>query len=90
MIGEKFRNLYEKYFTKLVGYVTLISIPIKLVGYGDYLRISTKGRYGVNAMFILAQEAGGDPVSLKTISSQLSMPMPYLEQIIIKLRKRAL
>lgn len=62
-------------------------IPINFVGYGDILRISTKGRYGLNAVFLLSRIEDQKPLSLKQIASELNVPLPYLEQIVIKLRK---
>ena len=51
------------------------------------VRISTKGRYGLNAVFALANADEGEPLSIKQISEGTSVPLPYLEQILIKLRK---
>lgn len=51
------------------------------------VRISTKGRYGLNAVFALAKSEGNKPLSIKQISEGTSVPLPYLEQILIKLRK---
>lgn len=51
------------------------------------MRISTKGRYGLNAVCYIATSYQGEPISLKNISNYLNIPLPYLEQIVIKLRK---
>lgn len=51
------------------------------------MRVSTRGRYGVNAVFELALRYGEEPMSLKTIAERQCIPLPYLEQLIIKLRK---
>ena len=51
------------------------------------MRISTKGHYGVQAMFDLAQHYGEGPVSLKTIAGRQDISEHYLEQLIAVLRK---
>lgn len=51
------------------------------------LRISTRGRYGMNAVYELAKAYESDPVSLKQISTLRNIPLPYLEQLIMQLRK---
>lgn len=52
------------------------------------MKISTKGRYGIRAMFFLAQEK--DVMSLKTLSSKTGVTEPYLEKIMGILRKKEL
>jgi Rrf2 family cysteine metabolism transcriptional repressor len=54
------------------------------------MRISTRGRYGINAMYELAVNYGNPPMSIKTISDRLDIPLQYLEQLIIQLRKAGL
>lgn len=52
--------------------------------------ISTKGRYGLRAMFTLAQRSDGQPVSLKTIADEQNISITYLEQLFSKLRAAGL
>ena len=52
--------------------------------------ISTKGRYGLRAMFELAKAWGRGPVSLRQISEAQGLPGPYLEQIFPALKKAGL
>jgi len=52
--------------------------------------ISTKGRYGLRAMFALAQRSDGQPVSLKTIADDQNISITYLEQLFSKLRAAGL
>ncbi|MGC7873673.1 RrF2 family transcriptional regulator [Desulfosporosinus sp. SYSU MS00001] len=54
------------------------------------MKLSTKGRYGVRAMFDLAQHMGEGPVSLKSISERQGISEHYLEQLIAGLRKAGL
>jgi len=54
------------------------------------LKISTKGHYGVQAMFDLAQHYGQGPISLKSIAERQSLSEHYLEQLIAGLRKAGL
>ena len=48
--------------------------------------ISTKGRYGLRAMFELAKAYGEDPLSIKQIAAMQSLSEQYLEQIFSKLK----
>lgn len=54
------------------------------------MKISTKGRYGVRAMFELAKNYGSYPVSVKTISQNQEIPLSYLEQILNGLHRAKL
>jgi Rrf2 family cysteine metabolism transcriptional repressor len=54
------------------------------------MRLSTKGRYGVKAMFDLALHGGESPLPLKTIAERQEISEPYLEQLISTLRKSGL
>ncbi len=52
--------------------------------------ISTKGRYGLRAMFTLAVIEGGQPVSISKIAMGQGLSEPYLEQLFSKLKKAKL
>ena len=54
------------------------------------MKLSTKGRYGVKAMFELALQYGGEPVSIKEIAEKLNISDYYLEQLFGTLRKSGL
>lgn len=54
------------------------------------MKLSTKGRYGVKAMFELALQYGGEPVSIKEIADKLNISDYYLEQLFGTLRKSGL
>lgn len=49
--------------------------------------LSTKGRYGLKAVFELSLNYGLGPVSLKKVSEKYSISESYLEQLFAKLRK---
>ncbi len=49
--------------------------------------LSTKGRYGLKAIFELSLNYGLGPVSLKKISEKYDISESYLEQLFSKLRK---
>lgn len=51
------------------------------------LRLSTKGQYGVRAMYEIARGYPDRPVSIKEISERQNVSVAYLEQILNKLRK---
>jgi len=54
------------------------------------VKLSTKGRYGVKAMFDLAQNYGSGPIPLNTIARRNNISEHYLEQLIAVLRKAGL
>lgn len=54
------------------------------------MRLSTKGRYGLRAMFYLALKYGEGPVPLSEISEEQSISISYLEQLFSSLKKRKL
>lgn len=53
------------------------------------MRLGTKGRYAVTAMFDIALHHGG-PVSLSDISARQGISLSYLEQLFMCLRKQGL
>lgn len=54
------------------------------------MRLSTKGRYGLKAMFDLALNYGQGPVSLSSISERQNISLSYLEQLVMVLKKAKL
>lgn len=54
------------------------------------MKLSTKGRYGIQAMFELALYYGGGPISLKIIAENEGLSEHYLEQLIAILRRSGL
>ncbi len=54
------------------------------------MKISTRGRYGVLAMIVLAEQHGSGPTSIKEIVEQQGLSHSYLEQILGPLRRAGL
>ncbi|MDI9476627.1 MAG: RrF2 family transcriptional regulator [Natronincolaceae bacterium] len=54
------------------------------------MKLSTKGRYGLKAMFDLAVHDGEGPIPLKNIAERQRVSDHYLEQLIAELRKSGL
>lgn len=54
------------------------------------MRLSTRGHYGLKAMFDLAQHYGTEPIPLKTVAERQGISENYLEQLIAILRKTGL
>jgi Rrf2 family transcriptional regulator, cysteine metabolism repressor len=54
------------------------------------MKLSTKGRYGVKAMFELALNYGNEPTSIKAIAEKQAISEYYLEQLFGTLRKAGL
>jgi len=51
------------------------------------MKLSTRGRYGLKAMFQLAIHYGEGPISLNQIAEKQSLSESYLEQLFSVLRK---
>ena len=51
------------------------------------MKLSTRGRYGIHAMYDLAEHYGDGPQSIKCIAERQGIPEAYLEQLIAVLRK---
>ncbi|HWR57753.1 MAG TPA: Rrf2 family transcriptional regulator [Thermodesulfovibrionales bacterium] len=54
------------------------------------LKLSTKGQYGVRAMFEIARGYPEYPVTIREISERQDVSVAYLEQILNKLRRAGL
>ncbi len=54
------------------------------------MSISTKSTYGIRAMFELALHYGNSPISVAYISKRESISVPYLEQLLNRLRRKGL
>ena len=54
------------------------------------MRLSTRGHYGLKAMFDLAQNYGTSPIPLKVVAKRQNLSEHYLEQLIAMLRKSGL
>ena len=54
------------------------------------MKLSTRGRYGIHAMYDLALNYGGSPQCIKAIADRESIPEAYLEQLIALLRREKL
>lgn len=53
------------------------------------MKLSTRGKYGLYAMYYLAQHSGEGPQSLQSIST-IGVPKQYLEQLLGNLRRAGL
>ncbi|MBN2898524.1 MAG: Rrf2 family transcriptional regulator [Clostridia bacterium] len=54
------------------------------------MKLTTKGRYGLKAMFDLALNSNGEPIKLNAIGERQGISVNYLEQLISPLRKAGL
>lgn len=54
------------------------------------MKLSTRSRYGIHAMYDLACAGPGEPQSIKAIAERQRIPEAYLEQLISPLRKSGL
>ena len=54
------------------------------------MKLSTRGRYGIQTMYDLALNADNGPRSIKAIAERGGMPEAYLEQLIAALKRSGL
>jgi Rrf2 family transcriptional regulator, cysteine metabolism repressor len=54
------------------------------------MMFSTRSEYGVRVMIELGRRHGGGPVSLAEVAEKEQLPLAYLEQLIVRLRKAEL
>lgn len=54
------------------------------------LKISSRGHYGLRLMTELARAHGQGPLSLTEVARVENLPLPYLEQLVVPLRKAGL
>ncbi len=54
------------------------------------MRVTSKGEYGLRALFDLAQRQGAVPTPSADIAARQQIPEPYLNQLLIRLRKAGL
>lgn len=54
------------------------------------MRISSKGDYGLRALFDLAQHVGQGPVQSEEIARRQGIPVNYLNQLLITMRRAGL
>lgn len=52
------------------------------------MKLGTKGRYAVMALVDLAYYSKGKPLTLTEIATRQALPIPYLEQLFVKLRQK--
>lgn len=54
------------------------------------MKLTTRGRYAVTAMLDLALYADAKPCTLQSIASRQDLPLNYLEQLFVRLRRGGL
>lgn len=64
--------------------------PIGIFNGKGFMRISSKGEYGLRALFDLAQHYGEGPVQSEAIATRQGIPVNYLNQLLIIMRKAGL
>ena len=51
------------------------------------MKLSTRSRYGLRALFFLARERSSAPVALRTVARANNIPAKYLEHVFTRLRR---
>jgi Rrf2 family protein len=54
------------------------------------IKFSTRGEYGIRMMVEIARHHGRGPVSLTQVAHDEDLPLPYLEQLVGRLRRASL
>jgi Rrf2 family protein len=54
------------------------------------MKLTTRGHYSVKALLDLSLYSGNNPSSVKAIASRQDIPAPYLEKLLISLRRAGL
>jgi len=54
------------------------------------LKLSTRGLYGIKALYELAHCYGNRPVNIREISNRHGLPVPFLEQVLHRLKRKGL
>jgi Rrf2 family transcriptional regulator, iron-sulfur cluster assembly transcription factor len=54
------------------------------------MKLTTRGHYSVKAMLDLSLQPGYGPASVSAIASRQYLPIPYLEKLLIELRRAGL
>jgi Rrf2 family transcriptional regulator, iron-sulfur cluster assembly transcription factor len=54
------------------------------------MKLTTRGDYSVKAMLDLSLQPGFGPASVSAIAARQHLPMPYLEKLLIELRRAGL
>lgn len=64
-----------------------MDFALRTESWGLHMRLSTRSRYGVRALFDMAYNAGMQPVQIKDISRRQEISPRYLEQIFQSFKK---
>ncbi|HEY9691328.1 MAG TPA: Rrf2 family transcriptional regulator [Oculatellaceae cyanobacterium] len=54
------------------------------------MKLTTRGHYSVKALLDLSLQPGYGPTSVKAIASRQDLPAPYLEKLLIEMRRAGL
>ncbi|MCU0525975.1 MAG: RrF2 family transcriptional regulator [Elainella sp. Prado103] len=54
------------------------------------MKLTTKGHYSVKALLDLALQSSQEPTSVRAIAQRQDLPAPYLEKLLIELRRAGL
>lgn len=58
-----------------------------LSGRGEPLKVSSRGEYALRALIVLGSQTYGSVVSIADISQKTLVPIPYLEQILLQMKR---
>jgi Rrf2 family protein len=54
------------------------------------MKLTTRGHYSVKALLDLSLQASSNPASVKEIAARTNLPAPYLEKLLIEMRRAGL
>lgn len=56
----------------------------------EKMKLTTRGHYSVKALLDLSLQSGYGPASVKAIAARQDLPAPYLEKLLIEMRRAGL
>ena len=54
------------------------------------MKLTTRGHYSVKALLDLSMQRQGEPISVRAIARRQDLPAPYLEKLLIEIRRAGL
>lgn len=65
-------------------------LMLAIVAYLSWMKLTTRGHYSVKALLDLSLQPGYGPTSVKAIAHRQDLPAPYLEKLLIEMRRAGL
>ena len=67
-----------------------MALPQQVENFENEMKLTTRGHYSVKALLDLSLQPGYGPTSVRSIAQRQELPAPYLEKLLIELRRAGL